>query len=335
MLDEKNWSKLDSHTTESGVMTGGWVAENYLAYSRLLPVWYVNLDILCEGKRDAIGVKCLIQAAYTSLCHLMTNMTIKPSVIDDYIKVFLSCVHALSPNTTKIPWWYKTGNIVSFLNFHDQIVEYGHLRLYWEGNRERYIQSVKPLLQNIRKSETYLELKMIELHTNMGLRELQTSAKIEGQWCEEPEDWLHKALHLYQSLDDINKSLEKYKTLSAVVMLRADDHHDTYVCVKNGKHFFLGYKIIWSRSGFSDMGVWYAPIEISNELTYKFAKKEWQTDNEGIMQVIIISTINKSHDSQQVYSAFSNTWLIRDKDGTYNVPTLCVNLFKEYTQRTL
>ena len=67
----------------------------------------------------------------------------------------MSCSHEFSDDKSH-PWW-KHGNILSFLNLKDQIDMFGPLILYWEGNRERYIQTVNPLLHNTRTTNTYMD----------------------------------------------------------------------------------------------------------------------------------------------------------------------------------
>ena len=49
----------------------------------------------------------------------MTMPSIRVEYIDRYVKVFLSCAYAMSPDEDH-PWWDKC-NVLLLLNFHDQI----------------------------------------------------------------------------------------------------------------------------------------------------------------------------------------------------------------------
>lgn len=162
-----DWCKMERFT-DTEKMTGGWIAESYLAYARLLPLWYSDIEEMCPTM-DTQSMQCLIMSAYICVCHLMTKTTVHTSVVDAYIKVFLSCCHELAPNTEQ-PCWWKKGNIVSFLNVRDQIDNFGHLRFYWEGNRERRVQSINTLLNNMRKTDSYMCNKMDELHSITAMR---------------------------------------------------------------------------------------------------------------------------------------------------------------------
>mmetsp|Transcript_32498 Transcript_32498/g.70382 ORF Transcript_32498/g.70382 Transcript_32498/m.70382 type:complete len:115 (+) Transcript_32498:2-346(+) len=78
----------------------------------------------------------------------MTSVYVSHIDIDEYIKLFLNSVHEFddipNPDTTKRVI-LDASNYLSLLNLPDQIMRHGPLHLYWEGNRERYIQVLKPL----------------------------------------------------------------------------------------------------------------------------------------------------------------------------------------------
>jgi hypothetical protein len=55
------------------------------------------------------------------------------------------------------------------LNFCQTILRFGHLRRVWDGNRERYVNFLKPFLGNIRSTDTYFGLKHDQIHRKKGL----------------------------------------------------------------------------------------------------------------------------------------------------------------------
>lgn len=103
----------------------------------------------------------MIQTCLAFISRVMTNAYVSVEEIDDYIKTFLSAVHNFErltyvENSNRSYVWYA--NFLSLLNLPDQIKEFGSVRNYWEGTRERYIQLVKPFMKNNRKTDTYLHL---------------------------------------------------------------------------------------------------------------------------------------------------------------------------------
>ena len=112
------WCKLELITC------GGWVGESWLAYTRLLPLFYMQViklvDPLCY---DIKPMTRLVQSVYICVCHIMMFPPLNPSTIDDAIKIFLSCCQNFChyTSTAKIPWWLSCGNLISLLNCPGQI----------------------------------------------------------------------------------------------------------------------------------------------------------------------------------------------------------------------
>lgn len=88
---------------------------------------------------------------------------------EDTVKFFLSCCNQFAHDTeyNESPWCLTCGNVISLLNCPSQIKYYGHLRFYWEGNREIYIQTIKPLLRRMHTSLSFRKLKLEELHQKL------------------------------------------------------------------------------------------------------------------------------------------------------------------------
>ena len=41
---------------------------------------------------------------------------------------------------------------------------------------------IKPLMKNMRTTDTYFQRKLAELHSNIGFREILTKASLAGDW---------------------------------------------------------------------------------------------------------------------------------------------------------
>ena len=130
-----------------------WLAEDELGFSRIIPFIYsqffLNLPLPESTNTSKDSLKCLqqmIHALNVMICMLMSPRDPTPSVIDRHIKIFLSCCHRFAVSYYDIsvePFWANTGNFPSLLDLADQITLYGPIRWYWEGTKERFIQSVK------------------------------------------------------------------------------------------------------------------------------------------------------------------------------------------------
>ncbi len=50
------------------------------------------------------------------------------------------------------------------MNLPSQVARFVPLRLYWDGNIERFVQTPKEVIENLRKTKSYLTTKMTEIH---------------------------------------------------------------------------------------------------------------------------------------------------------------------------
>ena len=68
--------------------------------------------------------------------------------------------------------WYSCPNFLSILNLSEQIDQFGSVCDYWEGTYEQYIQYVKPFMKNVRNTESYLGVKLSNIHNSHLLNNL-------------------------------------------------------------------------------------------------------------------------------------------------------------------
>ena len=148
-----------------------WQAEDELGFSRIqqfvYAVFFTNvfsLPINSNTNEESImALKMIINALSVMVHGLMTPRDTSTYFIDRHVKVFLSCCHRFcqayySDGVTE--FWSTTANFPSLLNLAEQVNNHGRLRWYWDGTRERYIQSVKKILKNLRKSPSYFTRKL-------------------------------------------------------------------------------------------------------------------------------------------------------------------------------
>ena len=152
-----------------------WLAEDVLGLSRIMPYIYSQffLWFALPALSNVSTETCYAIRQVLNSLHVMTSMRMSKrdtdcDEIDLHIKVFLSCCDRLSKSHYGVnlePFLFAKSNFLLLLNLPEQILNYGHLRLYWEGTRERFIQRVKKELKNHRKTSSYLEKKMILLQS--------------------------------------------------------------------------------------------------------------------------------------------------------------------------
>ena len=252
-----DWCNMEKFTS-TGKLTGGWVAENYLAFSRLYTHLYSLIDYLLHiPKKKLLPLICFIQSVFNVVSRLMSTNPISPNEIDAYIKIFLSCSNIISSEKEE-PWWFK-GNIISLLNYKMQLQKFGHLRNYWEGNRERYIQTVKPILSNIRDTSTYLYRKLNKLSTDMALKEILTQNDISGKWTDGTNRRTNKQVQIYKQFPESCTA-----AISIILLANSEGCPGTFLLIKS-MEFIFAYEIVWSKTGYSKFGIWYSEFNYSKD----------------------------------------------------------------------
>lgn len=131
-----------------------------------IAIFFLNTD-LEERDSDAKDAFSSFEKVMNSLSvmmeALMLKMDIEKSTIDLYVKMFLTSSHNFfdkySPGNCKTDFWTK-GNFISLTNLGSQIRRFGPLWLYWDGNNERFVHIPKEIIENLRKTDSYLKSKM-------------------------------------------------------------------------------------------------------------------------------------------------------------------------------
>ena len=88
------YCKCEPLTNQDDFKGGGWLAETYFGYSRIIVIMINYLNMFLSP--DTVGIneiKLVIQTLYSLLSHLMTNDTISIDIISNHIKLFLITTH--------------------------------------------------------------------------------------------------------------------------------------------------------------------------------------------------------------------------------------------------
>ena len=117
----------------------------------------------------------MIQSLMCMIYRLMSPHQVSEDIILNYIKCFLQSVHHFedySNTGSNNMSWFARSNFLSLLNLPDQIKQFGSLRWYWEGSRERHIQYVKPLMKNMRNTVSYLKHQFYKMQQSNNLEHI-------------------------------------------------------------------------------------------------------------------------------------------------------------------
>ena len=218
--------------------------------------------------------------------------------------------------------WLSCANIISLLNCPGQIERYGHVRLYWEGNRERYIQMIKPLLKNMRTTLSFRLLKLDELHTSDGLRELMTKAELPGGW--QTNSQRMRNYIVYKSRHELEESLINHMPISAVVHVdKIIQSEKTYCLCKTYSGHIGMFQVKWNEFGYDNIGLWCASLTISQDADMIFGNSE-VNDN------VIISPISSAKANlPNYYCAITSNWQVHG-ENRYGVPEAKGDSFENF-----
>ena len=301
--------------------TSGWIAEHYLGASRILLHLFASVRsfLHAEFSQDIDAFEFMIQTCVCFLSRLMTTSKVSINEIDDYIKLFLTSVHNFEVRTyvqdsNRDYSWFAKGNFLSLLNLPDQINTFGHIRNYWEGSRERYIQLVKPFMKNNRSTASYLQIQLKNVLSQTILTQVESS--LSSQEFIEKHHARYSGIRRYRSLNDVLYAVDNYEPIQCVTVL--DNEGNEHICTVTGRFapFTLHSIICNDFEGFNHCGLYYCPIRMKTDSSLMICDTIEDLQKKVIFGVVCISLVER-----QSYMIFNNDWLYRYEDGTFAVPS--------------
>lgn len=322
-----SYCMTDGLTNVDDMKTGGWLAETYLAFSRIMIVIIGHIDEYIH--HDELGLnelQLMFESLFALISRLMSDTNINTDEIGEYIKLFLGICHFYedeigfeinSKGDKTNPFWYNKSNYVSLLNLPDQIKTYGPVRLHWEGVKEKFIQNVKPTLKNKRTSVSYLVTKLEKIFktNNFNL--------ILNRYDNKPSSksyHKYKDLKLYKSALEIESSILNWESISALIM--KDQPGKIFVAVKTQDKLKLHKMIMDKTNSFMKANMWYQTLKLKMKPTYIF--REYVDLLEEVNEyLLLIPFFTKQTDDDNGYTAVSKNWKVVDNTGNlifYNPP---------------
>ena len=325
-MNQLAFCRIDSFSGDQ-YTTGGWIAENYLAFSRLICIIFSEVRNICRNEVRGIDeYDCMIQSFSGMVSRLMTKKCVCIDELEDYIKLFLSSCSRFATETnvgatSDIPFWYSKANFLCLLNLPEQIKRYGPLHLYWEGSRERYIQNVKPSMKNMRTSASYLVTKMEQIQSDS----LINHTLHEHFWVRQKQYNRYHHYRTYDGIDEVKLNIASKQPISAIMI---KDHDAIFSLVLN--QYIILYEIDFSDDyGYHYNNQWFSPISVKIDPYKVFDKKDKL--NEYITQhLLMVPSINEENNNG--YHVISENWCNRQQNGDFGFPKVSINLLNKLLQ---
>ena len=306
--------------------------------------------------------KALVVACYVMIAHLMHARKVPLLVMEHHIKVFLQCCveyedatlswtamknakdvseqktttqsekcNLVEKNekenisTRKTQFWESKSNFVSLLNLPLQIESYGPIRHYWEGDRERDIQLIKPLIKCMRKTDSYFKIKMkdLQLHHTLELLAMKRGKQDEADWFITANKVVRgNNVHIYKSRNEVESMMKSQKP---IVGYRIGDQ--VFVAVGSKTRAVMLEMVFNEESVHSHycLALYYAPCKISTNISVNTDQLEMITSLKDTC--LILPTPRKDRGTNNPVSVICSSWDVRHKDGSFGLPMLPASIF--------
>jgi hypothetical protein len=174
------WLKVLHLSGKKQDTLGGWVSENYIAFSRIHSFIYEQVlhtismtsPAQKQVRKDILIYlflhRCVSSRLLASDMHVRHNEMYAEET-GHYIKLFLFQTAVMDEYAPKKTSWTNKANPISLLNCVHTISRFGSSRNNWDGDREAYVGYMKPYLWNIRSSDNYFKTKLEHIHLKTAL----------------------------------------------------------------------------------------------------------------------------------------------------------------------
>ena len=319
------YCRAEPFTSGNEYKTGGWIAETYLGYSRLMIILINQTDkMIISSLLGYNELVVVIQVLYALISRLMQHDGNHIEQIDDYVKLFLSVCHFFEVKVgfeeNIYPFCYRKGNFVSLLNLSTQIKEYGPVYLHWEGVRERFIQNVKPALTNMRTSVSYLVKKLEKIHQDNTLEIIYEN---HFDKC----STLSNRYDDFQSFDcfqDVEERIKNGLSFSGVIIVLATTVYGVIIRKRN-VYDFHAIKF-HDDNGFHRSKLWYSRIDLTYTNLFSFRSRK-EVIEKAADYILFIPIYSDKIDKNIEYTIISKNWKCRFSNNhlltfTPSIPSL-------------
>ena len=315
----------------------GWLGENSLAFARVMPFIYGQFFLQVQLPQSAttlaqetlVALRQLFNSLHVMLSMLMSPREFETKLIDANIKVFLSCCDRfvkLHYDSSVSPFWATKGNFLSLLNLAEQISTFGSVRLYWEGTRERFIQTAKAVLVSFRTSTSYFLAKMGLIQKLNTLEWLKKEMFAYGEAEER-----FKGCHRYDSLEEVKQKFEAGLPLSAFYVGEEGSSNEVYILFGKRNTFnFVPISYVMGSQCPQECGFYYADCNLLE--SDAVIDEDGMFDKEQFREMcasycLLLPYLVKNRTFKRQYAFVFSDWDVLDWKAEKNIPSICNELF--------
>ena len=333
-----NWCRMEKLMRGRNYTLGGWQAEQYVAFSRCISIFYGSIrDIVGDKELGIDEHECTIQSLLCLITRLMSNKLFDSKLLLNYTKVFLSSCDMFENKAYLMngddTMWYSKGNFLSLLNLPCQVAKFGNVRMYWEGTRERSIQQIKPFLINIRHTSSYFKTKLTYMYVNETLdtinKEIIASATTSHTYDSSTHYEKYSSFKIYGVHENVADLIASGKVISALYISLNESEHKFYICKRtDSPRTCVLFQILFNdKEGFNKCGMWYAPISLA---VFPVRESWSQPDIDAMADdyVILCPCISANDSFRLSYAVISRSWKYRNKHNDLSLPLLSQTLFE-------
>ena len=313
-----------------------WLAEDELGFSRIMVFiygqYFLNIKLRQSSnssKGALLSMRQMIISLQVMVALLMSPEDPDVDLIDRHIKIFLSCCHRFTQlfyDKNNTPFWARTSNFPALLNLASQIRKYGPIRWYWEGTRERYIQTVKKVLISMRKTTSYFVRKMILMQKLTTMAWLK--ARLRRKQKKGKKDYC-RMYYIYESMEEIRTKFEEGDVLSGLTTMMNETE------TLSG-HFWIAYgkkgakinlvPIIIDRSEETSRllcGMSYHKHVLAEKECEIGLTREEVESHASAYCLLLPYRDNSEREFHSLYGIIFSDWEVIDDRGNKHLPVLC------------
>ena len=340
-----DWCKVTSlSTNDEKFNTTNWVSENYLALGRLLLVIYGPVRELIHSSEEVCinEFECSIMSLFILLSNLLCDDADDHCLIDRIIRVFLSSFNqfesmAFNLSPKEKPTWLSKGNFLSLLNLPETIQKFGPIRLYWDGNRERTIQYIKPFLIHTRKTPTYYKTKLCSVMRVQIIDNIINQLRIDTNISKQDRGLINElkqydrvtSFKCYRTLTEITSNIKDKKVISCVILKDVTGIVKTFICYKPFKEEYISLieVLFLQRNVENSFGLWYFPT-VCNVTHYEssdYTKTNIETN--AIDFGLLLPLNDFILPDNDMYTVITKNWKVLTQNHLYKLISIPKPLF--------
>ena len=335
-LAKIDWCHGVPFTSNDGdrLSTSGWLSENCIAFTRTSLVFFGYIDTVLDKvhhtpKSALESFKEMRVLWFCLVAHVFSDDKVESCVIGDYVKLFLSACAQYHDEIGR--YGYKDGegktffettsNFLSLLNVEEACELFGSLRALWEGNDEKFIQSIKHELDGFRHTDEHMKVILLKM-----LRTKIFDIINKGNQFSQRTTYARTIdFKTYDNENDNERVLMDQHFLSGVII-----EGDMYICfnAESGSArsempllSLRRLQFTFTDEGCWNYNLWYQTIsiEVPNKLTKQCTRQKVLEKSSDFF--ILFPLINDDSDEQTKFTVICKSWKIRDEDGELRLPT--------------